>query len=39
MIRRQVLTIGAAALAALVTVTAESSSGNQATSSSMSTGT
>jgi uncharacterized protein (DUF305 family) len=40
MIRRQVLTIGAAALAAVVTVTACSRSGNQAaTSSSMSTGT
>jgi uncharacterized protein (DUF305 family) len=39
MIRRQVLTIGAAALAALVTVTACSSGNQAATSSSMSTGT
>ncbi len=40
MIRRQVLTIGAAALAAVVTVTACSRSGNQAaTSSSTSAGT
>ena len=39
MIRRQVLTIGAAALAALLTVTACSSGNQAATSSSMSTGT
>src|SRR4029077_19585827 len=39
MIRRQVLTIGAAALAALLTVTACSSGNQAATSSSMSAGT